>query len=604
MASHLRPSPAPLAATPPVTSRPLTRRPLSRGDVTIVTALLAVGIALPAAIAGWLGAFDIPRNDSWSYRRVLWEFVGTGHVRLVGWSGMTMVGQVFWTAPFVEILGKAQWVPGAAVAVASAIGLVCAYALARSLLPRAWAAGCVLLTLAVPGILLNTSSFMTDVTAFSAEVACLVFGAAALHRSGRARWALVTAALIVGCFGFSIREFDLAAPAAVLVVLTVQDRRAWRAYGFAGFCTMAACIAIYVWTAKLPGAHLESLSAPTGTSLRQLVASYFTLSFVISPLLPSVLRATVRSGARAGPGLRGGARAGAVAGAVFLGLGTLSLAKGWGLFIGNYLMQQGVTGAAVLSGARPDLFPGALWLALQIVALIAGTALAFVGIATVATREAAAQLFGGTVQSLVAWFALLSAAGLLAYGLLVRAPLFDRYLSQLAFPVAVLLAHSCLRSRVTTRPTHSLGVTARAGRTGAIGMAGRTATLGLVLVIGAVTAALTLNADAYDGARWHAGQVAVQAGFAPSVVDAGFEWVGTHTSEDANRALQVLPGPAYEAWYDKLFAGFRDCAFVTGSPSPQPDLRLLRVTTYAELGFAVPEHLWIYSVQGAGCSAS
>jgi hypothetical protein len=241
-------------------------------------------------------------------------------------------------------------------------------------------------------------------------------------------------------------------------------------------------------------------------------------------------------------------------------------------------------------------------LALQIVALMAGTALAFVAVATVATREAAAQLFCGTVQSLVAWFALLSAAGLLAYGLLVRAPLFDRYLSQLAFPVAVLLAHSCLLARLNTRPTHSLGgVTARADRTGG---AGKAATVALVLVIAAVTAALTLNADSYDGARWHAGQVAVQAGFAPSTVDAGFEWVGTHTSEDANRALQALPGPAYEAWYDKLFAGFRDCAFVTGSPSPQPGLRLLRLTTYDELGFAVPEHLWVYSVQSAGCSPS
>jgi hypothetical protein len=570
-----------------------------------VTALLAVGIAVPAAIAGWLGAFDIPRNDSWSYRRVLWEFVGTGHVRLVGWSGMTMVGQVFWTAPFAEILGKGQWVPGAAVAVASAIGLVCAYALARSLLPRAWAAGCVLLTLAVPGILLNTSSFMTDVTAFSAEVACLVFGAAALHRSGRARWALVAAAVATGCFGFSVREFDLAAPVAVLVVLVVQDRRAWRAYGFAGFCTMAACIAIYVWTAKLPGAHLESLSLPTGTSLRQLISSYFTLGFVISPLLPSVLRATLRSSARTGPGLRGSARAGAVAAAVFLGLGTLSLAKGWGLFIGNYLMQQGVTGAAVLSGARPDLFPGALWLALEIVALIAGTALAFVAVAAVATRDAVAQLVSGTVQSLVAWFGLLSAGGLLAYGLLVRAPLFDRYLSQLSFPVAVLLAVRCLRSRATARatarPTHALGGTGRADE---FGRAGRVATVGLVLVIAAVTVALTLNADAYDGARWQAGQLAVQAGFAPSEVDAGFEWVGTHTSENANRALQVLPGPAYEAWYDKLFAGFRDCAFVTGSPSPQPNVTLLRTTTYDELGIAVPEHLWIYAVQAPGCGAA
>jgi hypothetical protein len=126
----------------------------------------------------------------------------------------------------------------------------------------------------------------------------------------------------------------------------------------------------------------------------------------------------------------------------------------------------------------------------------------------------------------------------------------------------------------------------------------------LVLVIAAVTAVLTLNADAYDGGRWKAGQLAVQAGFAPSVVDAGFEWVGTHTSEDANRALQLLPGPVYEAWYDKLFAGFRDCAFVSGSPSPEAGLTLLRTTSYNELGFAVPEHLWIYSAHSPGCSSS
>jgi hypothetical protein len=579
----------------------VTKRQMSWGDVTIVTALLAVGIAVPAIIAAWLGAFDIPRNDSWSYRRVLWDFVGTGHVRLVGWSGMTMVGQVFWTYPFVEVLGKGQWVPGAAVAVASAIGLVCAYALARSLLPRAWAAGCVLLTLAVPGILLNTSSFMTDMTAFSAAAACLLLGSAALQRSGRARWTLVAAAVATGCFGFSIREFDLAAPAAVLVVLTVQDRQAWRAYGLTAFCTLAVCGAIYVWTAQLPGAHLESLGVPSEMSLRLLGAAYFTLSFVISPLLPSALRATRLSRARPEPGLRGSVRAGAAAAAVTVGLGTLMLAKG-GLFVGNYLLKQGVIGADVLSGARPNLFPGALWLSLEIVALLAGTALAFVAIAAIATREAILQLFSGTIQSLVAWFALLSAGGLAAYGLLVSAPLFDRYLGQPAFPVTVLLAYSCLGTR--TRPAHALGGPARAGSAATVGLPGRAATVGLALIIGAVTAVLTLNADAYDGARWHAGQLAVQAGFEPSVVDAGFEWVGTQTPEDANRALQALPGPDYEAWYDKMFAGFRDCAFVSGSPSSQAGLTLLRKTTYDEIGFAVPEHLWIYSVQSAGCGTS
>ena len=378
-----------------------------------------------------------------------------------------MIGQVFWTAPFVEVLGKGQWVPGTAVAVASAIGLACAYALARSLLPRAWAAGCVLLTLAVPGILLNTSSFMTDVTAFSAEVACLLFGAAALHRSGRGRWALVAAAVVTGCFGFSIREFDLAAPVAVLIVLAVQDRRAWRAYGSPGLCTMVVCSAIYVWTAKLPGAHLESLSLPTGhiASPAHLVVFHLRLYHLAPSTLGTKGYHSAASGAT-GAGRAGAERAGVVAAAIFLGLGTLSLAKGWGLFIGNYLMQQGVPArpscpARARTSSRERC--GRHWRSsLCWRALRSRSSL----LLRLVNREAAAQLFNGTTQSLVAWFALLSAGGLLAYGLLVKAPLFDRYLSQLAFPVAVLLAGSCLVSRATARPTHALGRTARAGGTG------------------------------------------------------------------------------------------------------------------------------------------
>jgi hypothetical protein len=126
----------------------------------------------------------------------------------------------------------------------------------------------------------------------------------------------------------------------------------------------------------------------------------------------------------------------------------------------------------------------------------------------------------------------------------------------------------------------------------------------LAIVVGTVNLALVLNADAYDGARWKAGELAVQAGFAPSVIDAGFEWVGTHSADDADRALQARPGPNYEQWYDKLFADFRDCAFVSGSPWQGPGLELLRTTNYDELGFAVPEHLWIYSAPGPRCSAS
>ena len=92
---------------------------------------------------------------------------------------------------------------------------------------------CVLVVLALPGFALSTSSFMTDVPAFSAEAICLAIAAVALGREGRSRWGLLAAALAVGCFGFSVREFDIAAPLAAIGALALQDRGHRLTYGLA-----------------------------------------------------------------------------------------------------------------------------------------------------------------------------------------------------------------------------------------------------------------------------------------------------------------------------------------------------------------------------------
>ena len=162
------------------------RPPWAATDTLIVVGLVAMGVALPAAVALWSHVFGIPRYDDWAYRRVLSEFVNTGHISLVGWGAMTLVGQLLWAAPFVIVFGGHPWVAGVSVAVASGIGIAGAYWLARAVVGRAWGAACTLLVLAVPGFLVNTSTFMTDLPAFSAEVACLALGVAALGRTGRA----------------------------------------------------------------------------------------------------------------------------------------------------------------------------------------------------------------------------------------------------------------------------------------------------------------------------------------------------------------------------------------------------------------------------------
>jgi hypothetical protein len=123
----------------------------------------------------------------------------------------------------------------------------------------------------------------------------------------------------------------------------------------------------------------------------------------------------------------------------------------------------------------------------------------------------------------------------------------------------------------------------------------------LAAVVAVVSGAVALNSDAYDAARWRAGQVAVNAGLAPATVDAGFEWVGSHAAALAVRGRRVAGAPPYETWYDEMFRGFRDCAFVSGSQWQAANLRLLRTTTYQEVGFAGPERLYLYAVRSPGC---
>jgi hypothetical protein len=194
----------------------------------------------------------------------------------------------------------------------------------------------------------------------------------------------------------------------------------------------------------------------------------------------------------------------------------------------------------------------------------------------------------GSARSLIVWFTVLSAGGLIVYGCFVQTPLFDRYLGPIAFPTAVLLA---------------CGQPPTIGRTTPAQWRWRpkAATVALALIVGAVVAALTLNADAYDGARWQAGELLLRAGYSPVQEDAGFEWVGYHSSDNADQSRKIHGAPGFFTWYDEFFPDLQDCAYVSSLPWINPNLQLLAIRTYEEFGFAEPEHLRVYAVRVPGC---
>ena len=350
---------------------------------------------------------------------------------------------------------------------------------------------------------------------------------------------------------------------------------------------LAICGILYAWATRLPGVQPEVVAVPTVSSLRtsleELGALYFTLSLALSPLLPMAMGRLWRRLSL--PSI--------VLGLVVLALGAWLFSKG-AVLAGNYLTQQGATGSAVLNGARPDLFPEPVWRSLEVIAIAAGVALALV-VGTISHVVLRTILHGGA-EGLVASFAVLNSAVLTVYGVFVRASVFDRYLWALTFASAVVVVANCLR----VPESLALGTWHHRARTVTVWLiAAASVTVVAILVL--VTAAVTVNADAYDGARWRAGELAVKAGVRPSQVDAGFEWVGDHADEDAISTRYVAAAPLYETWYDQMFPGFQECAFVSGSPWSGPTLKLLRAATYNELGVAVRERLDIYVVISPGC---
>lgn len=145
-------------------------------------------------------------------------------------------------------------------------------------------------------------------------------------------------------------------------------------------------------------------------------------------------------------------------------------------------------------------------------------------------------------------FAVLVCAGFALYTL-VAPKIFDRYFWAVDLSVAVLLLAGPARTRPPAgagpgraRPPRGVARSARRAGPGAVAAVAATAVL-----LAFVSVALTVDSDAYDAARWQAGQIAVERGVPAGEVDAGFEWLGAHHQSPIDLSLQARPAPPLRA---------------------------------------------------------
>jgi Dolichyl-phosphate-mannose-protein mannosyltransferase len=369
-----------------------------------------------------------------------------------------------------------------------------------------------------PGFGLLSTSFMTDVPAYAAMMASLALGDVALRRDS---WRLLACSLAVGVWGMTIREQAAAALVAVSVVALATTRRRIRTVVLVA-ATAGLCVGLELWRHGLPHGEAPVLQGAGAFALmHRLVSSYFTLAV---PLLPLVLAVATRSWRR---------RSWVTANIVMVaGLVVLFADQA---FVGNYLVRS----VAYPAGPSPEVFPRPLWILVLFGALFSGLVLA----GAIASGWRA-------VDHLLGIFTLLSIFFIVAEAALGQA-LYDRYL--------LVLVPAC--------------VVVTLGRTGTTVPRRSYAALAAVGALSAVTLIATL---AYDGARW---RVASKSGIPARAIDAGFAWVGAHSTAPADRSgKNTRPG----GWYVGMFADSRVCYTLTGSAT-SPAGKAVRTYRYSWL---------------------
>lgn len=561
-------------------------------DGWVVLALLLIGVGVPVLIGLAAGALTLPHNDDPIYRRIALGFYETGRVELLNWGVTSFLGQLFFTQPFLWLSGGAAWAFPASTMVLATIGIAASYLLVRMILSLSRATLAVMTILFFPGFLLNTTSFMTDVPAYSAQTLCVLLGAVALRRTGRAHWGWLVASLAVGCFAFSIREFAVAAPAAVAVASIASAGKAWRSHLLVGVAAAASCVAVYVVTAHLPNQASAGFSPLTSTNITAARWAVATLAFVLSP-------AIVLAGAWWLPRTRRVDQLlGAAVGAVLFRDELLSLITTQAVprvIVGNLFDATGALSSGILTGIRPALWGAPLWSLFNAVAIIAvlfGFALLGAIVGSVIRRRSFGSQgvvgWTGSVTGLVTVYAAMLAGGLLAFGLGIV--MYDRYLWPIVVPAAALLL-----LRPPLFDTKARATEAVASRRA------RSASVGLLACLGVIALVLLLNAKAFDAARWRFGDEAVRRGFGADVVDAGYEWVSTYARGLGDAHAPVRAG---QIWYYRVWPSFHACAVVSstlyigaGIPLEMGDIAAYRLWLIG----GPSEPMYLYRVVSPAC---
>jgi hypothetical protein len=492
--------------------------------------VVLVGAVLPALIAQREGALALPRSDDWSYLLSLFRWVDDGTLAFNNWAGTTLIGQLAVAAPVAAVFPRSITAVHLASAVMSGLGLLAIVALCRPLLRDAWAVGVALTIAAGPLWLAVAPTFMTDNWAFGFQILGIALAFEAFRRRDPVHVGWFAASLAAGFVAIAIRQYALVPVVACSIVavgraVAARHRSTQRQLAGLLALTAVAVAVLLGWWIQRPTLDTLPMRVPDVERVRatvQLDLGYLRLlGLLLAPVV--ALAGPVRIVRRALAASRG-----ATAAVVVVAGGALALEQ---LrypelpFVGNYVTRSGVLGLDVLTGARPDVLPRAVYellvwgAAASAVVILLAAVPVVVGFrregmpwsTLVGTRDPVAAVCGWCFVGFALVFTGIGLAHL---------PKGDRYI----LPVLPLVAISLLRASARDEAAAA----SRSGLTGtpAGATVGAVIALAVLFVVGLAFAA---ESAAFDATRWEVAERAVRAtGLAPTQVDGGFEWVAWH----------------------------------------------------------------------------
>lgn len=526
-------------ATPWDTLRPVRA---ARAPVSCSIGLLTtVGFGVPLVIAQHYGALGIPRSDDWSYLLTLFRWVDTGHLSFNHWVSMTLVGQLLIAAPMAALRPRAIGDVQVVTAALGLVGLVCVALIPSRVTTSRWCGLFLAATIAVGPFWGSLAvSYMTDVPAFSLSMGAFLVGLKALDRD-RPSVPLLIISSAIGLGAFTIRQYSSVVVVAVLVsgawsFAAIGDRRALRRIGSIGVVSAIAMAGFLVWWNTVPDGRSLAPGFPTAHAVSVSVfkgAGFLRLIGLV--LLPIVVAAgPVRIVRRSWRLSRVATVSAIAATAVWLSVSALHVPRD--LFVGDYVMRDGVLSDIVLIGHRPDVFPTPIWWGIVGIASAAAliVVLAVVPFAISFVRRFRSHDFADTdptdvYLTLIAAGYSIAYLGAMASGLQV----YDRYILP-ALPAMGLLL-------LRTRGKHLTGMgqpepSETWDPTGRRPLSRLTPWMAFV-GLAAVGLAYTADSASFDGARWRVATEAVHRGWSPQTINGGFEWVNFQ-SGDLRRSLR------------------------------------------------------------------